>query len=240
MFGTLAIAALLAASTAWSGEPAPPAPAQPAGAEAWGAARFGMTPDEVVVALRGEAVHLKPTVNLPDGNVVAVGIDGQAFEGLKVNVRFVFHEGKLALVSLRTLQGQYAEPAAYEATRKALLERWGKPIESASDANFIDMRQTRWDRGGSRVDLKYIPGVVAIVFYPAPAKRPGAVAPSPAPASPAHNLHEPARRESLHVEGHRALHALHSRVLHHGRVHLVAVPSRPVHDVREDDRLAAL
>jgi hypothetical protein len=170
VFGTLTIAALLAASTARSGEPAPPAPASPAGAEAWGAARFGMTPDEVVAALRGEAFRVTPAVNLPDGNVVAVGIDGQVFEGLKVNVRFVFQEGKLALVSLRTLQGQYAEPAAYEATRKALLERFGQPLETSSDANFVDMRQTRWDRGVSRVDLKYIPGVVAIVFYPAPAK----------------------------------------------------------------------
>jgi hypothetical protein len=30
------------------------------------------------------------------------------------------------------------------------------------------MRQTRWERGGSRVDLKYIPGVVAVVHYPSP------------------------------------------------------------------------
>ena len=30
------------------------------------------------------------------------------------------------------------------------------------------MRQARWNRGADRVDLKYIPGVVAIVIYPRP------------------------------------------------------------------------
>jgi hypothetical protein len=170
VLGTLTILALLAGSAARPAEPTSPAAARHAGAEAWGAARFGMTPDEVVAALRGEAFRVTPEVKLPDGNVVAVGIDGQVLEGLKVNVRFVFQEGKLALVSLRTPQGQYAEAAAYEAARKALLKRWGTPLESASDGNLIDIRQTRWDRGVSRVDLKYIPGVVAIVFYPAPEK----------------------------------------------------------------------
>ena len=49
------------------------------------------------------------------------------------------------------------------------MARWGNPVESAADSNFIDMRQTRWDRGANRADLKYIPGVVAMVFYPRPA-----------------------------------------------------------------------
>jgi hypothetical protein len=182
----LTIAALLAASAAWPAEPAQSVPVRPAGAEAWGAARFGMTPDEVVTALRGEAVRLAPEVKLPDGNVVAVGIDGQVFEGLKVNVRFVFQEGGLALVSLRTLQNRYADPAAYDATRKALLERWGRPVDSSSDDNFVDMRQTRWDRGETRVDLKYIPGVVAVIFYPAPPPvPPPPPQPPPAPAKAA-------------------------------------------------------
>ena len=177
LLGTLTISALLASSVASPSEPASPAPALPSGQEAWEAARFGMTADEVLAAFRGDAFRVTPEVKLPDGNVVAAGIDGQVFEGLKVNVRFVFQDGKLALVSLRTSQGQYAEATAYEAARKALLARWGQPIETSSDSNFVDMRQTRWDQGARRVDLKYIPGVVAIVFYPA-------LAPSSAKGAP--------------------------------------------------------
>jgi hypothetical protein len=28
------------------------------------------------------------------------------------------------------------------------------------------MRQTRWNRGANRADLKYIPGVVVLIHYP--------------------------------------------------------------------------
>ena len=41
-------------------------------------------------------------------------------------------------------------------------------MEDAKDDAFIDMRQTRWNRGSSRADLKYIPGVVALIHYPRP------------------------------------------------------------------------
>jgi hypothetical protein len=172
VLGTLTIAAVLCSAVASAVEPGPPRAARPTGAEAWGATRWGMSPDEVVAALRGEAFRVTPEVKLADGNVVAVGIDGHNFEGLKVNVRFVFQEGKLALVSLRTPQNQHAEATVFESVRRALVERWGQPLETTSDDNFIDLRQTRWDQGARRVDLKYIPGVVAVVFYPAPARSP--------------------------------------------------------------------
>jgi hypothetical protein len=156
--------------------PAPPAASQaadapPAPGEAWRATRWGMTPAEVVAALPGEAKLLTPPVNLPDGNVVAAGIDGYAWEGLAFQVRFVFEGGKLALVSLRTPQDRYVDAAAYETLRRSLVARWGAPRETTTDDAFIDMRQTRWDRGSSRADLKYIPGVAVLLLYPAPSAR---------------------------------------------------------------------
>ena len=172
VLGTLTIAAVLSSSVASAVEAGPPRAARPTGAEAWGAARWEMSPDEVAAAFRGEAFRVTPEVKLADGNVISVGIDGHTFEGLKVNVRFIFREGKLVLVSLRTPQNQHTEAVAFESVRKALVERWGQPLETTSDDNFIELRQTRWDQGARRVDLKYIPGVVAIVFYPAPAPTP--------------------------------------------------------------------
>ncbi len=170
--------ASLIAVLALSSPPGTPAPAVAAPAAlpgdpdapvaGWRAARFGMSPDAVVAALGGEARLLQPPMKLADGNTVAAGIDGYAFEGLSMDVRFVFEDGKLALVSLRTGQKTYVEAEAYVRLRDALVRRWGPPLGETSDANFIDMRQTRWTRGPVRSDLKYIPGVVAIVHYPAP------------------------------------------------------------------------
>jgi hypothetical protein len=127
-----------------------------------------MTPAEVVAAFPGEAFLQEPPVTLPDGNVVGAGINGHSWEGLTVNVRFVFAGGKLSLVSLRTEQNRYVDAAAYDKVLKALVARWGAPLEATSDDNFIDMRQTRWNRGPDRADLKYIPGVVALIHYPRP------------------------------------------------------------------------
>ena len=159
---SLFLAALLLAP------PTPPHPAAPA-SEGWRSARFGMTPAEVVAAFPGEAVLMSPEVKLADGNVIAVRIDAFAFEGLPFEVRFVFEGGKLALVSLRTPQRTYVDAGAYTRLRDALVKRWGPPLEETADANFIDLRQARWNRGANRADLKYIPGVVAIVHYPRPA-----------------------------------------------------------------------
>ena len=169
------LVALALVAAAPAREPPPPP------GTAWRGARWGMTPGEVVAALGGDAVLLDPAVSLPDGNVVAAGIDGLAWEGLVVDVRFVFSGGRLALVSLRTPNDRYAEVSAYESLRKALAARWGEPLESTSSDAFIDMRQTRWDRGDGRVDVKYIPGVVAVVVYP----RPAAPSPGPREARPA-------------------------------------------------------
>jgi hypothetical protein len=135
---------------------------------AWRAARFGMTPEEVLAAFPKEAFRLSPEVTLADGKVVAVGIDGYAFEGLPFDVRFVFADGKLAMVSLRTPAKVPADAAAYARLREALERKWGPPMEDDKDDKVVDMRQTRWNRGPDRADLKYIPGVVVLIHYPRP------------------------------------------------------------------------
>lgn len=135
----------------------------------WRTARFGMTPDEVLAAFPKEAVRISPEVKLADGNTIPVGIDGYAFEGLIFDVRFVFTGGKLALVSLRTPAKKPVDAEAYTRLHGALVKYWGPPLEDTKDDAFIDMRQARWSRGPERADLKYIPGVVALIFYPRPA-----------------------------------------------------------------------
>jgi len=136
--------------------------------DAWRAARWGMTPAEVLAAFPKEARLLSPEVQLVDGNVIAAAIDGFPFEGLNFDVRFIFTGGKLSLVSLRTPQKQPVDADAYARLREALVKKWGAPLEETKDDNFIDMRQTRWNRGSSRADLKYIPGVVVLLYYPRP------------------------------------------------------------------------
>jgi len=155
------VSALLLSTTAVAADPGTPA--------GWRSARFGMTPDEVLAAFPGEAVRISPEVKLADGNTIPVGIDGYAFEGLSFDVRFVFAGGRLALVSLRTPAKKPVDADAYVRLRDALVKAWGEPLEDTKDDAFIDMRQTRWNRGAGRADLKYIPGVVAIVHYPRPA-----------------------------------------------------------------------
>jgi hypothetical protein len=133
----------------------------------WRAARWGMTEDEVLKAFAGEAVRLEKRETLADGNVVALGIEKQTIRGTEFRVRFVFDPaGKLALVSLRTPPQKYATPEVFAATREALSERLGPPAASSSDDNFIDMRQASWWTARSRVDAKFIPGVVAVIYAP--------------------------------------------------------------------------
>ena len=191
----LAAAVLCASRASASDTPPMPARVEPPGAarsasaapasieEAWGGTRWAMSPDEVLAALPAGAFRVTPEMKLPDGSVVAVGIDGAVFDGLAFSVRFVFEGGKLVLVSLRTPPDRYADAQAYDRVREALLGRWGAPLETTKDDALIDMRQTRWERGASRTDLKYIPGVVAIVHYPNPAGPAPAAAPSSAVGS---------------------------------------------------------
>jgi len=158
-----AVALTIAASRADSA-PDSTAPAKSPGA--WRGARWAMTVDELLKVFPGEAVRLDPEQKLPDGNVIAAGIEKHVLEGQELRVRFVFTDGKLALVSLRSPPDQYAHPEVYAKLREHLARQLGSPGEETKDDNFVDLRQTRWDRAPSRIDLKYIPGVVVLLYSP--------------------------------------------------------------------------
>lgn len=167
---TLSLIAAPAAAAEPRGASSPSGPAAPEPTSGgWRGARFGMTPAQVLAVFPGEAKRIEPEVKLADGNRIAVGIDGYEMEGLSFDVRFVFGDGKLALVSLKAGGKAFVDAATYSRVHDALVARWGKPLEDAKDDNFIDMRQTRWDRGADRADLKFIPGTLVLLLYPRPA-----------------------------------------------------------------------
>lgn len=166
MFHRVAILALVAAG----GEPAAlPVPVD--GAQGWQRLRWGMTVDEVLAAVPG-SVRIEPAPRLADGNVVAVGLDRLEVATAAFRVRFIFEGPGLALVSLRTAPDRYADGAAFDAVARHLEASWGAPSEVTRDADLVELRQTRWQLGRSTVDLKYIPGVVVILYHPAPAREP--------------------------------------------------------------------
>lgn len=158
---------VLSAFIATAALAAAPAPARAAEDGDWRAARWGMSEAEVLKAFPGEATRLGKPEKLADGNVVAIGIEKHAIGETEFRVRFVFDPaGKLVLVSLRTDPQKYAAVEAYAATRRALATTLGEPAASSSDDNFIDLRQASWWTGRSRIDVKFIPGVVAVVYAP--------------------------------------------------------------------------
>jgi hypothetical protein len=133
----------------------------------WREARWGMSVEELLHALPGEAKRLDPEVKLADGNVVAAGIDACRLGSQRVQVRFVFEDGKLALVSARTPPDHYADAEVFREFADHLRGELGPPFESTADDKLIDMRQLRWRTGRSVVDLKYIPGTVVVLYHPA-------------------------------------------------------------------------
>lgn len=164
----LALVALLAIATPALGRAQEPEPATPLHDLGWRTSRWGMSVAEVLAAFPGEAVRLEPGQRLADGNVVAVEIAAHEVAGERLRARFVFDDGRLALVSLRTPEDRYAKPEAYAAVRDTLAAAFGWSGEEAKDDSLVDLRQTRWRLGRSAVDLRYIPGVVSIVWFPWP------------------------------------------------------------------------
>jgi hypothetical protein len=161
---------VLALAVAPAGEPAAlPAPVD--GSPGWQALRWGMTVDEVLAAVPGSA-RLEPPVKLADRSAIEAGLERVEVAATTFRVRFIFEGPGLALVSLRTAQDRYADGAAFDAVARHLEARWGAPAEVTRDAELVELRQTRWQLGRSTVDLKYIPGVVVILYHPAPAKEP--------------------------------------------------------------------
>lgn len=133
----------------------------------WRAARWGMTEDEVLKAFPGEAIRSEKPEKLADGNVVALAIEKHTIGATEFRVRFVFDPaGRLALVSLRTDPRKYADPSVFVETRKVLSASLGAPAASSSDDSFVDIRQSSWWTKRSRIDVKFIPGVVAVVYAP--------------------------------------------------------------------------
>lgn len=163
----LALAAL--APGAAQAQAAPPAE--------WRASRWGMTLDEVLKAFPEEAKKLDPPIQLADGNVVAAGIEAHVIAGTTFRVRFVFDAaGKLAIVSLRTSEKEYARPELLAPLEKAIADRLGPATSRSEDKELIEMRQVTWKGPTGRVDLKYIPGTI-VVMHAAPSQQPAAGAP---------------------------------------------------------------
>jgi hypothetical protein len=135
----------------------------------WRAARWGMTVEELLKAFPGEARRLDPEIKLADGNVVAAAIEEHSVAGRPFRVRFVFEGAKLAIVSLRTPEGSYADDKAYDELRAHLRGRLGEPSYGVTEKPFVEQRQTRWALREGVVDLKAIPGTVVLMYSPPPA-----------------------------------------------------------------------
>jgi hypothetical protein len=134
-----------------------------------------MTEEEVLAALAGKATRLARPERLADGSVVSLRMDDEVIRGTAFRVRLVFDGARrLAAVSLRTDPWRYSGPGVFDATREAVGEELGPPAETSADDELVDMRQATWRRGGTRVDVKYIPGVVVVLRTPA---RPGGPGP---------------------------------------------------------------
>ncbi|MFT3915191.1 MAG: hypothetical protein QM704_14030 [Anaeromyxobacteraceae bacterium] len=160
----LLLGAVLAAPAAGQEE----GPASPVHDLGWRGSRWGMKVEDVVAAFPGEAVRLDPALRLADGNEVAVELPGHRLAGEPLRARFVFTHGRLVLVSLRTPEDHHAAPAAYAAVRAALASTFGFRGAESRDDSLVDLRQTRWVLGQTAVDLRYIPGVVSVVWFPWP------------------------------------------------------------------------
>jgi hypothetical protein len=133
----------------------------------WRAARWGMTEDEVLRALSGTVKKLPEPVKLADGNVLAMEAPDEEVGGFSFQVRLVFDgAGKLALVSLKSDPARNLRPEAFDSIRKAMTEKLGRAGAYSSDDNFIDLRQETWRTARTRVDVKYLPGTVVVMYSP--------------------------------------------------------------------------
>lgn len=156
-------AASASASTATATAEATAAALDPAGT--WRGARWGATVDALLAAFPGEARRLDPELRLADGNTVSVAFPDQRIGGHPFQVRCVFEQGKLALVSLRTPQDRRAGPELYLALQALGRQRFGAPGEESADDNYVDLRQTRWRLADGVLDLEYVTGVVVLLYH---------------------------------------------------------------------------
>ena len=134
---------------------------------AWRGARFGMTVPEVLAAFPGEARRLEPEERLADGKVLAVGIEAWPLDGLSYRVRFLFDGGRLALVSLKSLPARPATGTDYELLKARLAAEAGRPASDLKEDLTVDFREARFVAGGTALDLKFLQGIVVLLYHPA-------------------------------------------------------------------------
>ena len=136
-----------------------------AGPRQWPALRWGMSELEVLKALPG-ARRLEEPETLADGRVVSLELEPLALGGVDFKARFVFKQGQLGLASLKSLPGKAATAAAYDRLHAHLAAWLASPGAERRDDSMIDLRETRWDAPGERVDLKFIPGTLVVQYSP--------------------------------------------------------------------------
>jgi hypothetical protein len=170
----LLLCALLLPPTAHAERP-------PAGPGSWPDLRWGMTEPQVLAALPGRAARLDAPETLADGRVVSMGLEHFEVGGVDFRVRFVFAQGKLALVALKNYPARLATPDDYDRLHALLATKLAGAGTEVRESSVVDYRQARWDAAGERVDLKYIPGQLVLQHSPPVAAAPG---PSPGDARP--------------------------------------------------------
>lgn len=135
-------------------------------AAAWRGVRWGATLDEVLRAFPGEVARLRPEERLADGAVVAAGIEAHPVGPLTYRVRFLFREGRLALVSLKSLPGRPAGGDDYEALKGRLAAETGRSGQERAPEAQVDYREVRFSAGLTAVDVKYLPGTLVLLYHP--------------------------------------------------------------------------
>jgi hypothetical protein len=122
---------------------------------------------EVVKAFPGQAKKLEKEQRLADGKVIAVAIDTVDVGGTAFRVHFLFEGGKLALVSLKSLQGTIPTKGDYDAVRARLAAEGTLVGEERVMDSVYDVREVRYAAGGTAVDVKYMKGTLVLLYHPA-------------------------------------------------------------------------
>lgn len=132
----------------------------------WRETRWGMTEDEVLAAMKGEANRV-PTPRERAGRVEALEIPQYAIGPYRFKVTFNFTEGKLVGV---ILTGDKDSPVSYPGVKDMVVAKYGAP---ASESPTAIGRHAQWNFPSTRIALAEIraPGLTIIsLSYSPPAK----------------------------------------------------------------------